>query len=295
MGLLTYANIFLNNSKSDAVKINANFNAISTVVNGNLESDNFDHAADLTVGSVTTNIIYANNIVTDGILLVKLPSNDGTHKFSFQNYLGQDVLRVASDRKVTFYGHTPHLPVGTLLMYNGSSIPDAASRSNDLSTLALWGWYVCNGKSGTPNLIDKFIRGDSIAGLTGGNDDAQIPSHTHVVSVIGNNSVSHQHNASGTSDAKSVAHTHIINVYSQNGGAGDISAGGDNGSGSGSFNTDDPAIGGGHTHTFTNTVSGTNGATHIHNLTTDIYTPPNDGIGRNIPPYYSLIFIRRMI
>ena len=47
------------------------------------------------------------------------------------------------------------LPSGVIMMWSGSSsaIPS--------------GFVLCNGKNGTPNLLDKFVVGDAVAGLTG--------------------------------------------------------------------------------------------------------------------------------
>lgn len=46
------------------------------------------------------------------------------------------------------------LPTGTIIMYNGQSIPN--------------GWAICDGTNGTPNLIGKFIKADTVSGQTGG-------------------------------------------------------------------------------------------------------------------------------
>ena len=47
------------------------------------------------------------------------------------------------------------LPSGVIMMWSGASsaIPS--------------GFVLCNGKNGTPNLLDKFVVGDAVAGLTG--------------------------------------------------------------------------------------------------------------------------------
>ena len=47
------------------------------------------------------------------------------------------------------------LPSGVIMMWSGaaSAIPS--------------GFVLCNGKNGTPNLLDKFVVGDAVAGLTG--------------------------------------------------------------------------------------------------------------------------------
>lgn len=44
------------------------------------------------------------------------------------------------------------LPRGTILMYNGTSIPE--------------GFAICNGSNGTPNLTDKFIKASTSPGKT---------------------------------------------------------------------------------------------------------------------------------
>ncbi|MBD3229520.1 MAG: hypothetical protein GF329_15150, partial [Candidatus Lokiarchaeota archaeon] len=67
------------------------------------------------------------------------------------------------------------LPIGTILMYNGSGIANVGSRSSqigdeDSDNIKMEGWYVCNGNSSTPNIIDKFVRGESVAGNMGGSD-----------------------------------------------------------------------------------------------------------------------------
>lgn len=64
------------------------------------------------------------------------------------------------------------MPVGSIIMFSGKAeeIPS--------------GWAICDGTNGTPNLIDKFIKGSNIAGSTGGASQitlsvAQLPPHNH--------------------------------------------------------------------------------------------------------------------
>lgn len=50
------------------------------------------------------------------------------------------------------------------------------------------GWQICDGTNGTPNLIDKFIKGSRVAGQEGGNSSFtltsdNIPAHTHEASL----------------------------------------------------------------------------------------------------------------
>lgn len=86
------------------------------------------------------------------------------------------------------------LPIGTVLMYNGTGIANAASRSSKLGddggdtidvSLLRGDWYVCNGNASTPNLQNKFVRSESSSGNTGGEDthiltEAELAEHTHI-------------------------------------------------------------------------------------------------------------------
>lgn len=65
-----------------------------------------------------------------------------------------------------------YLPIGTIIMCNGSSIPD--------------GWHICDGTNGTPDLIGKFIKASNTAGTIGGSDsisllENNIPNHGHTI------------------------------------------------------------------------------------------------------------------
>ena len=64
------------------------------------------------------------------------------------------------------------IPVGGIIMWSGRTVPD--------------GWALCDGKNGTPNLLNRFVFGSTTAecGRTGGNSSitlttAQLPSHRH--------------------------------------------------------------------------------------------------------------------
>jgi microcystin-dependent protein len=86
----------------------------------------------------------------------------------------------------------PKLPVGTILMYNGTGIADAGTRTTKLgdeggdtiSDIPYGNWYVCNGNASTPNLLNKFVRSEAASGNTGGEDshtlsESEMPSHNH--------------------------------------------------------------------------------------------------------------------
>jgi hypothetical protein len=75
---------------------------------------------------------------------------------------------LASDiQNLTFF------PKGTILMYDGQLWD---------RTGGIPGWHICDGKDGTINLTDKFIRGGTAARQTGGQDIANVPSHNHTFS-----------------------------------------------------------------------------------------------------------------
>ncbi|GAG83487.1 unnamed protein product, partial [marine sediment metagenome] len=54
------------------------------------------------------------------------------------------------------------LPIGVIAMWSG------AWEDN----VTIPGWYKCDGNNGTVNLVDKFIRGGTASGATGGSDNA---------------------------------------------------------------------------------------------------------------------------
>jgi len=57
------------------------------------------------------------------------------------------------------------VPVGIIMMFSGDYIPV--------------GWALCDGNNNTPNLINKFVRGGTVSGATGGYTDSTTVSHSH--------------------------------------------------------------------------------------------------------------------
>lgn len=129
------------------------------------------------------------------------------------------------------------------------------------------GWSICDGSNGTPNLIDRFVKGSTTAGETGGAEGGEItltvdqmPSHTHEVSA-----------GSTSTDGD---HYHTMGPYGNSGK--EIDHGNDYYAfalgGSTAFATD---TSGAHSHTVDISIAETGG-----NQPIDI-----------TPPYYTLIFI----
>ena len=170
-------------------------------------------------------------------------------------------------------------PIGGIIMFSGSLAQVAALAPH---------WQLCDGTSGTPNLRDKFVIG---AGLnytpndSGGSKDAVVVAHTHAATL------------GGTSGGESNTHTHAVtdpghvhgladgsNIQSTAGG----SAYGSNVAGS-SSSTISSAI--------TGVTIGANSAGHNHSLSVTGTTNSSgvSGTDANLPPYYALAFIQRML
>ncbi|GBR75601.1 phage tail fiber protein [Candidatus Termititenax persephonae] len=233
---------------------------------------------------------------------------------------------ISTATQTALNGKQALLPVGTILMYDGTGWADNST---------LPGWYQCNGKNGTPDLRDKFIRGgrsgeNMARGGTGGADSRSItlqkvnlPSHNHSLTALtlGNESA-HTHSVSATTDTKTHSHTFsgnnlsgdtpyfqmdysrtgtnntngIITSTTQVGGSTDSGGGHDTcASFSISFTPSGTINGNGsHAHSFTATSGA--GSGHTHSLSSS--TISNTGSGTaftvdTVPTYYSMIYIRR--
>jgi len=80
-------------------------------------------------------------------------------------------------------------PVGSIIMYNGNDWMDNST---------VIGWYKCDGNNGTPDLINKFVKGGDSPGETGGANSktlssSNIPSHSHSFSGSTNSTGAHRH------------------------------------------------------------------------------------------------------
>jgi len=277
---------------TDADKIMANYNTISGVVNGNLDGQNFSSSAELTVNTLNAEIETEYWQGTEHIV-VKLPSDDGTHSCYIKDNSNNTLIEVKSNGQVNFTNKyvSGMLAIGTILMYNGTGIANIATRSEEIGdnssdTISLPGWKVCNGIDGTPNLIDRFIVGGTSSGETGGSNDAVVVEHTHTI-TIDNTTDTHYHGVSsydyfvtGTGTEK---HRHKIYGYN-NSGSYDILGYNTVNSTSHSHNVN--AEDSRHYHVWT---GNTDTVGHTHSIT--LSSTGEDVTGKNMPPYYSVIFI----
>ena len=149
------------------------------------------------------------------------------------------------------------LPKGVIMLWSGSaaSIPD--------------GWLLCNGVGGTPNLIDTFViaaGGFYPPGAQGGTANAVVVSHKHTATTTVTDP-GHQH-------ATSWGESYQLGQYGDTGSAGHI------GSGQTDFNNYD--------YLTSNVPTGVT-------VTTTLDTAGVSGENMNLPPYYALCYIMRVI
>lgn len=107
--------------------------------------------------------------------------------------------------------------IGDVGSYYGTGIADPGTRTEQIGdrtgdTVKKVGWYVANGQSGTPNMLNKVPRMEASSGVNRGSDDAVVVSHNHTFTgtALGN----HTHTFTGSSTTTgnpSANHTHSIN------------------------------------------------------------------------------------
>ena len=129
------------------------------------------------------------------------------------------------------------------------------------------GWNIADGTSGTPDLINKFIRAETTAGNTGGSDDAIVVTHNH--GNTGIQSTNHNHALASHGHRSVQGYLGGSQYYAQTAGA---SAGWStsNIEGSGVLTTGSQFSSVNHAHAVNNAGS--------------------SGTDKNMPLYYSLVF-----
>ncbi len=250
---------------------------------------------------VTDEILYyiGEHAGLDNVHHAKTVSGDISLVDLFENY--HDSLSGISANQ---HHDEKYLPIGTVLMYNGIGIANVSARTVEIGaepgdTITMVGWFACNGNVSTPNLFNKFIRGESSSGNIGGSDNSVNVQHNHVAGS-GNQSASHIH-ATGIQSAN---HSHTINsggVHNH-----DIGKNPNAAVGSGCYVMvptggvmDSTAIksAGAHGHPVGNQLAshshsvGNQLASHSHGIT--VNNAGVSGVGANKPQFYSMIYIIR--
>jgi hypothetical protein len=185
------------------------------------------------------------------------------------------------------------LPIGTILMYDGSNWTD---------NVTLKGWYACvaaNSGQGCPDLSNLFIKGGNKGtkgtdyGTTTGNSSHQVtlgssnlPPHTHSIAEHGHTAST---GSAGGTHNHGMTHAHEFDIA-------DDGATEDNMPERGQ---EDDIRGTGTTAPFTGNTADTN-IDHTHTVTVDNYAASNTGNGGfantalNVQPRaYSVIYIRK--
>jgi len=145
------------------------------------------------------------------------------------------------------------IPSGVITMWSGS-----------IATIP-FGWNLCDGTNGTPNLTDKFVvaAGATYAvAATGGSADAVVVSHTHGATSTDSG---HQHNQ----NQRSASHF---------GSTAGLAAGG-------SF-PGQPEL--------NYAPDGRNTSLASANITTSIASTGVSGTNANLPPYFALAYIMKL-
>lgn len=184
---------------------------------------------------------------------------------------------------------TTALPIGTVAIWSGSvaSIPT--------------GWWLCDGTNGTPNMVDRFFVGAGSTyamGATGGSSTVtltapQISPHSHSISITLSPNGGHSHSIDPSPGG---AHTHATGapaaqpVLRSGTPALELYTPGSTGPSQtvpGAMNN----AGSPHTHTVTVTANGT----HTHTVSVTLNNAGASDPHDNMPPYYALAFIMKVI
>lgn len=102
--------------------------------------------------------------------VLKYEYNDNPEKDLSEHQAAQDTSLINHEGRL---GYLESLfPIGSIIMYAGNA---AIPR----------GWHICDGTGGTVNLVNRFIKGGTTAGATGGSStatfsvSASLPAHYH--------------------------------------------------------------------------------------------------------------------
>jgi len=283
---ITWTKTFAPGDTTDVgTELQTNFADATSVLNGALNGDNVAATSSLDVTSITASTSIANGDIRNTNLSTDLSITPGSGKsLIITDSNDASLFEIDDTGNITVpMGMTNLYPVGTVVYFTGSWTDDTTIK----------GWYQCDGNNGTPDLTDLFIRGGSTSGLTGGTADLTLGTHTHTPTV-GNNSATHVHaiSSGALASLNTTAHTHTIPGYGASAGGGmTLQQAGGVPVGPFNITTDNGTTS--HNHTVSGSLPA-DSDTHTHTITVDKAGTGEDGVGANLPAYYTLIPVMRV-
>jgi hypothetical protein len=289
MGTIVWSNVFNDGTQTNlGSKIQQNFVNAIDILNSGISIDNTEDSGTLEMKSLVLTSQILTPLISNHSEQEDMYINfgDGSYKrLSVVNSSGDTLFEVDNGGNIYIpLGVTSLYPIGTITYFNGAW--------SDNSTFP--GWYKCDGNNGTPNLENYFIRGMSSSGDTGGYVDATLQAHYHTGTTTAE-SDSHYHLVtSGTMESKDTpSHTHT--TYWRNSpldATNSLTVGWGGGTNPQSYSTNS-IVGDSHIHTVHGTLNSV-GDSHSHSTIIATTGTGEDGVGDNIPAYYTLIPIMRV-
>lgn len=170
------------------------------------------------------------------------------------------------------------IPSGIIVMWSGATAP--------------FGWALCNGANGTPDLRNRFVVAAGTTyplGTSGGTTTSSAAgSHTHTESSAGGHNHTGAVGATALTTGQIPSHTHTTAIKFET----DIAGGGTrDGLVTSAFSSDG-------TSSYTTSSTGS-GETHTHTIATDgSHSHTIDSVGDHThsvtPPYYALAYIMKI-
>lgn len=245
--------------------VDTSITAVSSVLRSDIDSNVI--SINSTLGTLTTEI---NNLNTYAINLNSTKANIASAEFTgVPKAPTRGVTTSNTAIATTAFVHSV-LPYGSIIMWSGSpgSVPT--------------GWSLCDGTNSTPDLRNRFIIGAGDAynhTSIGGSKDAVVVSHTHTATV---SDPGHNHAVTDP------GHTHsMIGVLSiANYVDGQLDGSYRQGSGQEKFPETRPTQ---------SAVTGISVNSRTTGIGVNIATSGVSGTNANLPPYYALCFIMKVV
>ena len=180
----------INTKTIDASSIT--ISSLLDISKGHIKANTIDISAITVTGvlDISKGIIHANtisgsairinaNATIDNIININVDSNVKGINITTNN-ANKDAITINGIRVATIQHIESAFPVGVIVPYNSTNIP--------------YGWALCDGSNGRPNLINRFIYGGGGSrdiGATGGTERVtltpeNIASHSHTTNVANN-------------------------------------------------------------------------------------------------------------